>query len=67
MGSVSRCRWCAATATFCWQCMCVVCAREKEGRLNGRVPNILRARPVGWVSLRLCTAYIICYPNAGSH
>jgi len=20
---------------FCWQCMCVVCAREKEGRLKG--------------------------------
>ena len=34
IGSVSRCRWCAATATFCWQCVCVVCAREKEGRLK---------------------------------
>jgi len=32
IGSVSRC---AATATFCWQCVCVVCAREKEGRLKG--------------------------------
>jgi len=20
---------------FCWQCACVVCAREKEGRLKG--------------------------------
>ena len=35
IGSVSRCRWCTATATFCWQSMCVVCAREKEGRLMG--------------------------------
>jgi len=35
IGSVSRCRWCVATATFCWQCECVVCAREKEGRLKG--------------------------------
>jgi len=36
IGSVSRCRWCAATDTFfCWQCVCVVCAREKEGRLKG--------------------------------
>jgi len=71
IGSVSRCRWCAASATFCWQCLCVVCAREKEGRLNfeGLVP-VLRARPVRWVSLRPCTAYsagagLICYPNAG--
>ena len=33
--SVSRCRWFAATATFsCCQCVCVVCAREKEERLK---------------------------------
>jgi len=33
IGSVTvyRCRWCAATSTFCWHCVCVVCAREKEG------------------------------------
>jgi len=34
VGSVSRCTWCAANCDFCWQCMCVVCAREKEGRLK---------------------------------
>jgi len=59
---------------FCWQCVCVVCAREKEGtgEIEGFVPIILRARPVRWVSLRSCCAYsagagLICYPNAGSH
>jgi len=32
----ARCRWCTATATFfCWQCVCVLCAREKEWRLKG--------------------------------
>jgi len=54
---------------FSWQC---VCAREKGGgRIEGLVPIILRAMPVHWVSLRLCTAYsavagLICYPNTGS-
>ena len=35
VGSASRCRWCVATATFYWQCVCVVCAKEKERRLKG--------------------------------
>jgi len=52
----------------CWQCLCVVCAGEEEGRLKGFVPIILRARPVRWVYLRPCTVYIaglICYGNTG--
>jgi len=75
MGSVSRtsrCRWCAATATFLLALrVCSVCKGE-GGQTEGLVPIILRARPVRWVSLRPCTAYsagagLICYPNAGSH
>ena len=71
MGSVSRCRWFAATATFLLVVrVYIVC---KEGwEIEGLVPIILRARPVRWVSLRPCTAYsagagLICYPNAGQH
>ena len=72
IGSVSRCRWCAATATFLLAVhVCSVCKRE-GGETEGLVPIILRARPVRSASLRLCTAYsagagLICYPNAGSH
>ena len=68
----SRCRWCAATATFLLAVrVCSVCKGE-GGEIEGLVPIILRARPVHWVSLRPCTAYnagagLICYPNAGSH
>ena len=68
----SRCRWCAATATFLLAVrVCSVCKGE-GGEIEGLVPIILRARPVRWVSLRPCTAYnsgagLICYPNAGSH
>jgi len=37
--SVSRCRWCAAAATFLLAvCVCVVCARDKDGRLKGLCP-----------------------------
>ena len=70
--SVSRCRWCAATATFSLAVrVCSVCKGE-GGETEGLVPIISRARPVRWVSLRPCTAYsagvgLICYPDAGSH
>jgi len=51
--------------------VCSVCKGE-GGETEGLVPIILRARPVRWVSLRLCTAYsagagLFCYPNAGLH
>jgi len=35
--------------------MCVVCASERNGRLNSLVPIILQARPIRFVSLRLWT------------
>ena len=70
--SVSRCKWCTATATFLLVVhVCSVC--KGEGRdTEGLLHSILRARPVRWISLRPCTAYsagasLICYPNAGSH
>jgi len=72
IGSVSRCRWCAATATFLLAVrVCSVCKGE-GGEIELLVPIILRAVPVRWVSLRLCTAYsagagLICYTNTGSH
>jgi len=72
IGSVSRCRWCAATATFLLAVhVCSVCKGE-GGETEGLVPIILRARPVRWVYPRPCTACsagagLICYPNAGSH
>jgi len=36
IGSVSRCRWYVRCYChfYCWQCVCVVCAREMEGRLK---------------------------------
>jgi len=37
-----RCYW----YFFCWQCLCVVCAREKEGRLKG-LCLLLCPHPVG--------------------
>jgi len=51
--------------------VCSVCEGE-GGKIEGLVSIVLRARPLHWVSLRLCTAYsagagLICYPNAGSH
>ena len=51
--------------------VCSVCKGE-GGEIEELVPIILRARPVRWVSLRLCTAYsagagLICYPNADLH
>ena len=51
--------------------VCSVCKGEGV-EIEGFVPIISRARPVRWVSLRLCTAYsagvgLICYPNAGTH
>jgi len=51
--------------------VCSVCKGE-GGKIEGLVSIILRARPVRWVSLRLCAAYsarasLICYPKAGSH
>jgi len=51
--------------------VCSVCKGE-GGEIEELVPIILRARPVRWVSLRLCTAYsvgagLICYHHAGSH
>ena len=72
VGSVSRCRWCAATATFLLAVhVCSVC-KEEGGKIEGLVRIILQARPVRWVSVRPCTACIakaglIYYPNAGSH
>ena len=54
VGSVSRCRWCAATATFAGS-ECVVCAREGQRRLKSHVLIILRIMPAHWVSLRPCT------------
>ena len=47
---------------------CNVCKGE-GGEIEGLVLIILRARPVRWVSLRLCTvcsAGLVVYPNAGS-
>jgi len=46
--------------------------KGKAGVIDGLVPIILQARPVRWLSLRLCTAYsaragLICHPNAGAH
>jgi len=46
--------------------------KGEGGETEGLVPIILRARPVHWVSLRVCTTYnagagLMCYPNAGSH
>ena len=35
IGSVSRCRWCAASATFLLAVRVYSCAREKDGRLKG--------------------------------
>ena len=35
IGSVSRCRWCAATATFLLAAHVCSVYREKEGRLKG--------------------------------
>ena len=72
IGSVSRCRWCAATATFLLAVrVCSVCKGE-GGEIEGLVSIILRARPVRCDSLRPCTAYsagasFICCPNAGLH
>ena len=70
IGSISRCRWCAATVTFLLAVrVCSVC-KGKRREIEGLVPIILRARPVRWVSLKPCTVYnagLICYPNAGSH
>ena len=44
MRSVSRCRWCAATATFLLAVhVCSVCKGE-AGEIEGLVPIILRAR-----------------------
>jgi len=68
IGNVSRCRWCATNATFF---LAVRVCKGEGGRIEGLVPIILRAMPVHWVSLRLCTAYsavagLICYPNTGS-
>jgi len=43
-GSVSRCRWCAATATFLLAVpVCNVCQGE-GAKIEGFVPIILRAR-----------------------
>jgi len=59
IASVSRCRWCTATATFLLAVrVCSVCKGE-GGEIEGLVPIILRARPVRWVSLRLCTAQLL--------
>ena len=69
---LSRCRWCTAIATFLLTVrVCSVC-KDEGGEIEGLMPIILRARPVRWVSLRLCTTYsagvsLICYPNACSH
>jgi len=53
IGSVSRCRWCAATATLLLAVrVCSVCKGE-GGEFERLVSIILRARPVRWVSLRL--------------
>jgi len=57
--------WCATTATFAGSA-CVVRVREIEELCA----FTLRARPVRWVSLRLCTTYsasLICYSNADLH
>ena len=49
--------WCAAIVTFCWQCVCVARAGEKEGKLKGLC---LLFYELGlWVSLRPCTAYTV--------
>jgi len=69
---ISRCRWCAATATFLLAVhVCSVCKGE-GWEIEGLVLIILQARPVRLVSLRLCTSYsaragLIRYPNVGSH
>ena len=56
MRSVSRCRWCTATASFLLAVrVCSVCKREGR-EIEGLVPVILQARSVRWVSLRPCTA-----------
>ena len=46
IGSVSRCRWCAATATFFAGSACVCVCKGERGEIEGLVPIILRARPV---------------------
>jgi len=57
VGSVSWCRWCAATATFLLAVrVCSVCKGEGGG-IERLVPIILRARPVCLDSVRPCTAY----------
>ena len=72
IGSVSRCRWFAVTATFLLEVsVCSVCKGE-GGEIERLMSIILRAGPVRWISLRPCTAYsagagLICYPNAGWH
>jgi len=51
VGSVSRCMWCAATATFAdSECL--------QGRLNSLLPITLRVRRMRWLSLRTCTAEV---------
>ena len=57
VGSVSRCRWCAATATVLLSVHVFSVSKGEVGEIERLVPTILRARPVRWVSLRSCTAY----------
>jgi len=64
VGSVSRCRWCTATATFAGSA-CVQCVCKGEGReMEGLVPIILRASL--YVGFRRGCALLIVLEPASS-
>jgi len=55
---------------FCWQCLCVMCAREKERRLKGLCLLFYELGcPLGFSEAVHCLQCqcLICYPNSGSH